>query len=82
MYSRPVLPTERQRRCQEQPQAVLPVQPHHPRSMLWTPGPLLWIPGGQAMHHHQDESGMKGKEGMEGDGVARRHGGTEIMKPA
>lgn len=30
------------------------------------------------MHHHQAESGMKGKD--ERDGVARRHGVTEIMK--
>jgi len=32
------------------------------------------------MHHHQAESGMKGKEGKEWDDVARRHGVTEIMK--
>lgn len=31
------------------------------------------------MHHHQAESGMKEEEGRERDGVARRHGVTEIM---
>lgn len=33
------------------------------------------------MHHHQAESGMKGKErGVKGTGVARRHGVTETTK--
>lgn len=33
------------------------------------------------MHHHQAESGMKGKErGVKGIGVARRHGVTETTK--
>lgn len=32
------------------------------------------------MHHHQDESGMSEEKGKERDGVARRHGVTEIMK--
>lgn len=32
------------------------------------------------MHHHQAESGMKGKEGRERDAVARRHGETEKIK--
>lgn len=34
------------------------------------------------MHHHQDESGMNEEKGKERDGVARRHGVTEIMKLA
>lgn len=34
------------------------------------------------MHHHQDESGMNEETGKERDGVARRHGVTEIMKLA
>lgn len=34
------------------------------------------------MHHHQDEPGMNEEKGKETDGVARRHGVTEIMKPA
>lgn len=34
------------------------------------------------MHHHQDESGMNVEKGKKRDGVARRHGVTEIMKLA
>lgn len=34
------------------------------------------------MHHHQDESGMNAEKGKERDGVARRHGVTELMKLA
>ena len=32
------------------------------------------------MHHHQAESGMKKKKGRERDGVARRHGVSEVVK--
>lgn len=34
------------------------------------------------MHHHQDESGMNEEKGKKRNGVARRHGVTEIMKLA
>lgn len=79
MHPRPVLQAGRQRWCEEQPQALLSVQPHHSGGVLWTWRPLLWIPNGQAVHHHQAESGMKAKEGREID-VARRHGVIEIIR--
>lgn len=80
MHPRQVLHAGGQRWCKEQPEALLSVQPQCPGGMLWTHRPLLWIPGGQAMHHHQAESGMKDIKWRETNSVARRHWVTEIMK--